>query len=247
MVCKPEQGTPSYTSWELLHSAILRCQACPRLVEHRLQVSEQKRKRFRSEPYWGKPVTGFGDPEARLLLVGLAPGAHGANRTGRVFTGDSSGDWIFEALHRFGFASQPFSTSAGDGMVLHKVFISIACRCVPPQNRPSPEELDRCRPFLFSEIALLTQLQLIITFGRIALDSFWKSAPGGWAVKCEKPAFIHGKMVALPGGKSLLTSYHPSRQNTQTGRLTRDMWYEVFSAARNFLEGESLAAGWRWK
>ena len=215
---------------------IVACDRCPRLRRHCQAVARVKVARFRDQTYWGRPVPGFGDPAARLLVVGLAPGAQGANRTGRLFTGDSSGDWLYEALHRFGFANQPTSTARDDGLELHDCFISAAGRCAPPANRPLPEELDRCRPFLTAELGLLARLKVVITLGGIAHQNYLK-ASGWWArqTPAERPPFGHGCRFDLPGGPILLSSYHPSRQNTNTGRLTRPMWGGIFAEARRVL------------
>jgi uracil-DNA glycosylase family 4 len=177
-------------------------------------------------------VPGFGDPRARLLVVGLAPAAHGGNRTGRVFTGDSSGDWLYEALHRFGFSNQPRSVSRDDGLELSDCYVTAAARCAPPGNRPTREELERCREWLVRELALLDRIRVVIALGRIAREA-WLRASGWWdrLAPRERPAFGHGTVATLPGGMVFIASYHPSRQNTNTGRLTREMWYQPFRAA----------------
>jgi len=227
----------THENWEVLNRAIISCRSCPRLVQNREGVATLKKRQFRDQPYWGKAVTGFGDPLARLLIIGLAPAAHGANRTGRVFTGDSSGDWLFDALYRFGYGSRPDSVSREDGMQLRDTFISAVVRCAPPQNRPSAEELLQCRSYLHSEIHLLSRVRLIITLGRIAMDHYWSLFrtlhPG--ADRIAKPPFLHGGVTLLPNGQWLLTSYHPSRQNTQTGRLTKAMWYDIFTKAKKLI------------
>lgn len=197
-------------------------------------------RRFRDQDYWGRPVPGFGDPNARLLIVGLAPAAHGGNRTGRVFTGDSSGDWLYEALHRFGFASQPHSVSRDDGLTLRDCYINAAVRCAPPANRPLPIELSRCREaWLETELALLHRVSVVVTLGRIALEA-WLAA-SGWRERLPRtarPQFGHGKECGLPDGTLVIASYHPSRQNTNTGKLTRAMWHAVFRRARETVSGE---------
>lgn len=220
-----------------LSRSIVACNRCPRLRRHCRAVARIKVARFRDQAYWGKPVPGFGDPEARLLVVGLAPGAQGANRTGRLFTGDTSGDWLYEALHRYGFASQPTSVSRDDGLRLSDCFISAAGRCAPPGNKPTPAELDRCRPYLSAELALLSRLQVIVTLGGIAHQNFLKAA-GWWArlAPAERPVFGHGRGTVLADGILLLSSYHPSRQNTNTGRLTRSMWHGIFAEVRRVLD-----------
>ena len=222
-----------FRSLEGVRRAIVACEACPRLRAHCEQVAREKRRAYRDETYWGRPVPGWGDPRARLLIVGLAPGAHGANRTGRMFTGDSSGEWLYEALHRERFASQPTSVSRDDGLELRDCWISAAGRCAPPDNKPTPEELDRCRPYLAAELALLPRLRVVLALGRVGHEAFLR-ASGAWEGlgPGARPAFAHGAEGALPGGRVLLSSFHPSRQNTQTGKLTRAMWHEVFARAR---------------
>ena len=205
-------------------------------MAHREDVAAQRKRAYRDWPYWGKPVPGVGDARARLVIVGLAPAAHGANRTGRMFTGDSSGDWLYGALHRFGFASQADSVSRDDGMVLTDCYITAAARCAPPGNRPTQTELDTCQPYLESELQLLRTASVYLVLGHIAHRQ-WMRAAGWWdtlAAK-ERPAFGHGRRHTLPDGRWLLCSYHPSRQNTNTGRLTRRMWHDVFRAARTLL------------
>lgn len=192
-----------------------------------------KKRATREEQYWGRPVPGFGDPAARLLIVGLAPAAHGANRTGRVFTGDSSGDWLYAALHRYGFASRARSISRDDGLELRDAFITSALRCAPPGNKPHTAELERCRPFLQEEMGRLKKVRVVLPLGKIAHDA-WLLA-SGWHGRMEpgsRPRFSHRAETRLPDGKVLLASYHPSRQNTNTGRLTRRMWHAVFARAR---------------
>jgi len=216
--------------------AIVACERCARLRTHCLTIAREKRRAFAGEEYWGRPVPGFGDPEARLHVVGLAPAAHGGNRTGRVFTGDPSGDWLYEALHRHGFASQPHSTGRDDGMRLDGCWISAAGRCAPPDNKPTPEEMDRCRPFLEAEIRLLARVQVVLVLGHVAHVS-WLRASGWWAKLAprERPKFAHGAAHRLDGGVTLLCSYHPSQRNTATGLLTRPMWHSVFARARSLV------------
>jgi uracil-DNA glycosylase family 4 len=187
--------------------------------------------------YWGLPVPGFGDPDARLLIVGLAPAAHGGNRTGRVFTGDSSGDWLYEALHRFGWASQPVSRARDDGMTLTDCYITAAARCAPPDNRPTREELARCRRYLISELEQLRMVKVVLTLGRIGWEN-WLIAAGWWnrLEPRHRPRFQHGEETILPDKTILVASYHPSRQNTNTGRLSRPMWHEVFRRVRTLLD-----------
>lgn len=216
-----------------LERSIVACQRCARLRRHCESVARTKKREFADQPYWGRPVPGFGDPAARLLVVGLAPAAHGGNRTGRVFTGDSSGDWLYEALHRYGFANQPQSVGRDDGMRLTGCWVCAAGRCAPPGNKPAPRELENCRPFLAAEIRLLRQVRVVLTLGRIGHEA-WLRASRWWerTTPGERPAFAHGAEHALAGGVTLLCSYHPSRQNTNTRRLTREMWHAVFARAR---------------
>jgi len=216
---------------------IVACDQCPRLRAHCRRVAREKKREFQDWAYWGKPVPGFGDPAARLLVVGLAPAAHGGNRTGRVFTGDSSGDWLYAALHRFGFANQPTSRRRDDGLRLTDCYVCAAARCAPPGNKPAPAELARCRPYLTDEIAALTALRVVVTLGRIAHEGYLRAA-GVWDAFTpgERPAFGHGTVAPLVGGIVLLSSYHPSRRNTNTGTLTRAMWHAVFRKARRLLD-----------
>jgi len=200
-------------------------------------VARVKKRAFASQSYWGKPVPGWGDPRARLLVVGLAPAAHGANRTGRMFTGDSSGDWLYAALHRFGFASQPHATNRDDGLRLRDCWITAAVRCAPPGNRPLPVELEHCRSYLETELDQLHRLRVVLVLGRIAHDAFLRGA--GWWTRlapASRPRFGHGAIAQLPDGLILLSSYHPSRQNTNTGRLTRAMWHNVFRSMKRLME-----------
>jgi uracil-DNA glycosylase family 4 len=206
---------------------VVACRACPRLVEWREQVAREKVARFRDWDYWARPVPGFGDPHARLLIVGLAPAAHGGNRTGRVFTGDRSGDFLFAALHRCGYASQPHSIDVHDGLELHDCFITAAVKCAPPANKPTPTERDTCRPYLERELEQLRDVTVIVSLGQFG----WDAIASHYAVR-PKPKFGHGAEVALPDGRTLLGSYHVSQQNTFTGKLTLDMLDAVFNRAR---------------
>lgn len=202
------------------------CEACPRLVAWRRQVAADKRAAFRDEQYWGRPVAGFGDPRAAVAVVGLAPAAHGANRTGRIFTGDRSGDWLFASMHRIGLANQPESVSRSDGLRLRGVFVTAAVRCAPPANRPTPEERDNCRPYLEQELALLPRLRVVVALGRFAYDA----VTGLYAVR-PRPRFGHGAEVATPAGTTIVCSFHPSQQNTFTGKLTVEMTDRVLARA----------------
>jgi uracil-DNA glycosylase len=201
------------------------CRACPRLVAWREQVATEKRRAFADEPYWGRPVPGWGDPRPRILVVGLAPAAHGGNRTGRIFTGDRSGDWLFAALYRAGLAALPTSTHAGDGQRLHGVRVVAAVRCAPPDNKPTPAERDTCRPWIDREVAaVLPSVRAVVALGSYAWQAALTSlAAAGVAVPRPRPRFGHAVEVELPGPVFLLGSYHPSQQNTFTGKLTEQM------------------------
>ena len=223
-------------AWVGLETEIIACRKCPRLVAWREQVARTKRRAYRDWDYWGKPVPGFGDPDARVLVVGLAPGAHGANRTGRMFTGDGSGEFLYAALYRAGFANQPQATHREDGLTLRDMFITAVCRCVPPQNKPTAEELANCLPYLQRELDLLPHLRVIVALGRIAFD---------WTLRAYRQrgydlprlAFAHGAVYSLGSGLPwLIASYHPSRQNTQTGRLTPEMFDAIWQKARELAE-----------
>jgi uracil-DNA glycosylase family 4 len=220
----------------LLHQEIIQCQACPRLVKWREQVAHEKRPRFADWDYWARPVPGFGDPAARLVIVGLAPAAHGANRTGRVFTGDRSGDFLFEALHRRGLCNQPRSFSKDDGLVLRDTFILTPLRCAPPDNRPLPVELTRCMPFFDRELALLPRAKVVVALGAIAFDAYLAHAKrlGRNVASGPRPRFAHGA-EHLVGKHVLLASYHVSQQNTQTGRLSPSMFDGVLVRAQTLV------------
>jgi len=212
---------------DALTAEITSCRRCPRLVAWREQVARQRRAAFADQEYWGRPVPGFGDPGARIVFVGLAPAAHGGNRTGRVFTGDRSGDWLFAALWRAGLANQPTSVSMDDGLELHGAYVLAAVRCAPPQNKPTPAERDRCRPFLERELALLTELRVVV-----ALGSFAYQVVAEVLGLRPRPRFGHGVVGTLPGGRSVVCSYHPSQQNTNTRKLTEPMLDAVMHSAR---------------
>jgi len=225
-----------YKTIDRLNEAIVRCRACPRLVDWRESVAKIKRRQYAYCEYWGKPVPGFGDPNARLLIVGLAPAAHGANRTGRMFTGDRSGDWLYNALFTFGFANQPLSTNRDDGLELRDCYITAAVRCAPPANKPSGDEFEHCRPYLLRELLLLKNVRVIIALGKIAFDSVMScSKIRGWDEFSRKPQFKHGDKVKIRENLYLLASYHPSQQNTFTGKLTRRMFHAVFKKAKTLL------------
>ncbi len=227
-------------AWRDLQHDISACQLCPRLLAWQRQVGEEKRRAYRHEDYWARPLPGFGDPAARLLVLGLAPAAHGGNRTGRMFTGDSSADFLISALHRAGFANQPTSRHQHDGLELHDAFISAAARCAPPDNKPLPAELANCRPFLARELVLLPNLRLVLALGQIAFDAWLRllrqqdRLPAPASVPSQR--FRHGLILPFaPPLPILLASYHPSRQNTQTGRLTAAMFDDVLAQARSLL------------
>ncbi len=214
-----------------LSNEIIRCTTCPRLVAWREMVAERKRAAFVDEDYWGKPVPGFGDPDAAVAVVGLAPAAHGANRTGRMFTGDRSGDWLYRSLWRAGFANQPDSTGSGDGLVLTGAWVTSAVRCAPPDNKPSPTERDACATWLDRELDTLAPA-VIVALGGFAYRSVWRYLRDrGLPLPRPRPRFGHGVEVDIDGGPVVLTSYHPSQQNTFTGRLTETMLDDVFTRA----------------
>ncbi|HEX2851445.1 MAG TPA: uracil-DNA glycosylase [Acidimicrobiales bacterium] len=222
-----DSGAGGADSLERVTADIVDCFACPRLVAWREQVAREKRAAFRDETYWGRPVPGFGDPRARVLIVGLAPAAHGGNRTGRVFTGDRSGDWLFAALHRAGYANQPTSVSLDDGLALTGAYIAAAVRCAPPANKPTPVERDTCQPYLEREVALLAGVRVFVALGQFGFDSLCRVL----GVR-PKPRFGHGAEVELDDGRFIVCSFHPSQQNTFTGRLTEAMFDEVFTRVR---------------
>jgi uracil-DNA glycosylase family 4 len=230
------------TSLETARRAIVDCERCPRLREYCLRIGREKRRAFRGDTYWSRPVPGFGDPSASMLLVGLAPAAHGANRTGRVFTGDGrggSGDFLMSALHRAGFANLTTSDQVDDGLRLSGAFIAAAVRCAPPDNKPTPQEIANCRVHLRSEIDALPGIRVVVALGRIAFDGFVQMSESGAARSTPRPRFGHGALWRVAGGITLIGCYHPSRQNTHTGRLTPPMMDDVFRLARR----ELTAAG----
>jgi uracil-DNA glycosylase family 4 len=223
-------------SWlTILNRDVVSCTRCPRLVAYREEVARVKRRAYLDWEYWGKPVPGFGDPNARVLIMGLAPGAHGSNRTGRPFTGDASGNFMYPVLHQTGFASQPTATGRNDGLLLKDLYITAAVRCAPPDNKPLPTELVACSAFLDRELAGLEKVKVVVALGNIGFDAYlnYLKRRGLLASKKEY-VFKHGVRYRMPDGKALLASYHPSNQNTQTGKLTRKMFLEIFQeAARN--------------
>jgi len=225
---------PSPPDLDSVSQAIIACSRCPRLRKHCTRIAAEKRKAFLDEEYWGRPVPGFGDIQARLVIVGLAPAAHGANRTGRIFTGDRSGDWLYRALHKQGFANQPESRERGDGLELRDAWVTCAVHCAPPDNKPLPEEFSACAPHLAAELEALSKTtRVFIALGGLALKSLWLQISPRTGVA---PKFQHGSEIRLPDGRMVLMSYHPSQQNTFTGRLTEPMFDTVFRRAREFLE-----------
>ena len=215
---------------------VIACTLCPRLVAHRIKMAQMKRRAYMDWDYWGKPVPPFGDPDARMLIVGLAPAAHGGNRTGRMFTGDRSGDFLYRALYETGFASQPESRSRDDGQRLTDAYITAAVRCAPPDNKPTPQEFLTCRAYLERELHLLTNLRVVVALGKLAFDSYLNIARDRALIR-SRAAFRFGHAVThqIPGGPVLISSYHPSQQNTSTGKLTAEMLRQVFERARAIL------------
>jgi uracil-DNA glycosylase family 4 len=222
----------------VLNREVIACTRCPRLVAYREQIARDKRRAYREWEYWGKPVPGFGDPDARVLVMGLAPGAHGSNRTGRPFTGDASGNFMYPVLYEVGFASQPTAKDRNDGLTLKNLYITAAARCAPPDNKPTPQELAACAPFLDREIAGLENLKVVVALGKIGFDAYLNFLKRRGVLASKKGyLFKHGANYRMPDGKVLLASYHPSNQNTQTGKLTRKMFVEIFQEAAR-LAGE---------
>jgi uracil-DNA glycosylase family 4 len=235
----------SHSKLAVLQNEIISCSRCPRLVEWREQVAREKVRRFAGEAYWGRPVPSLGESNARLLIIGLAPAAHGGNRTGRVFTGDRSGDWLYRAMYRAGFANQPTSTHRGDGLKLVDAYITAVIHCAPPANKPLPEEVANCRPYLLAELEQLRDVRVIVALGRIAFDTAIANIgleSSGEVKRPARPPFKHGAEFALRGGRVLIASFHPSQQNTFTGKLTEPMLDAVFARARELLNQPATGA-----
>ena len=221
-----------------LNQQVVACIRCPRLVEYREQVAREKRRAYRDWDYWGKPVPGFGDPNARVLVLGLAPGAHGSNRTGRPFTGDASGNFMYPVLYEAGFSNQATVMDRNDGLKLRDLYITAAARCAPPKNKPLPQELANCAPYLDRELQGLTNVRVIVALGRIGFDAYLNYLKRRGRLQGKKTyVFAHGAKYLMPDGKTLLASYHPSNQNTQTGKLTRQMFVRIFKEAERLADG----------
>lgn len=224
------------TPLEQLQQEIINCTRCPRLVVWREGVAKNPPRRYQGEEYWARPIPGFGDPQARVLIVGLAPAAHGGNRTGRVFTGDRSGDWLFRALHKAGFANQPTSTHCNDGLKLNDCYIAATCRCAPPDNKPSDTEIDNCREYLLRELKLLPNVRVLLGLGKIGFDAAFDAARQmNYTSLASRPRFGHGVEVLLSDDFWLVGTYHPSQQNTFTGKLTEPMFDAVFARVRELI------------
>ena len=220
----------------ILHQEVVSCRRCPRLVDHCQTIGRDKRRAYLDWEYWAKPVPGFGDPGARLLILGLAPGAHGSNRTGRPFTGDKSGEFMYPVLHKTGFASQPTAERRDDGLKLLDAYITAAVRCAPPDNKPTPVEIAACAPFLDREISALKNLKVVVALGRIGFEAYLNFLKTNGTISTKKPfLFGHGEHYKMPNGVSLIASYHPSNQNTATGKLTEKMFRAVFEKAKRLI------------
>jgi uracil-DNA glycosylase family 4 len=230
-------------SWlTVLNHEVVSCTRCPRLVTYREEVARVKRRAYLTWDYWGKPVPGFGDPHARVLIMGLAPGAHGSNRTGRPFTGDASGNFMYPVLHETGFASQPTATNRNDGLQLKNLYITAAVRCAPPDNKPLPQELAECSYFLDRELAGLKNVKVVVALGKIGFDAYLNYVQRRGLISSKRTfIFKHGASYRLPDGKVLLASYHPSNQNTQTGKLTREMFVRIFQEAAKLADRKAEA------
>ena len=233
-------GEMTQLKWlDILNRDVEGCTRCARLVSYRQEVARVKRRAYLGWEYWGKPVPGFGDPQARVLVMGLAPGAHGSNRTGRPFTGDASGNFMYPVLHETGFASQPTATDRDDGMELTDLYITAAVRCAPPDNKPLPQELAACSTFLDRELAGLEDVKVVVALGKIGFDAYLNYLKRIGLLSSKKQyVFRHGASYRMPDGKVLLASYHPSNQNTQTGKLTRKMFVEIFQEAARIADRE---------
>jgi uracil-DNA glycosylase len=232
-----ERAEPQWL-WQL-NSEVIACTRCPRLVVYREMVAREKRRAYRECEYWGKPVPGFGDPEARVLVLGLAPGAHGSNRTGRPFTGDASGKFMYPVLHETAFANQPNAADCDDGLELIDLYITAAARCAPPDNKPLPQELANCSSYLDREMEALKNLRVVVALGKIAFDAYLNYLKRrGQLASRKEYVFRHGAKYEMPDGKILLATYHPSNQNTQTGKLTKQMFVKIFEEARNLVSGK---------
>ena len=228
----------SIPKWlKVLNGEVIECVRCPRLVVYREQIAREKRRAYRDHEYWGKPVPGFGDSGASVLVLGLAPGAHGSNRTGRPFTGDASGNFMYPVLYETGFANQPTATDRSDGLVLTNLYITAAARCAPPDNKPLPSELANCAPYLERELEGLKNLRVVVALGKIGFDAYLGYLKRKGVIATRAPyAFGHGATYRMPNGMTLLASYHPSNQNTNTGKLTRPMFVGIFREARRLSE-----------
>jgi uracil-DNA glycosylase family 4 len=231
------EATPRWLSQ--LNREVVACTRCPRLVAYRELIAREKRRAYLDWEYWGKPVPGFGDPNARVLVLGLAPGAHGSNRTGRPFTGDASGTFMYPVLYETGFANQPTATRRDDGLKLKDLYITAAARCAPPDNKPLPQELANCAHYLERELDGLENLKVVVTLGKIAFDAYLNFLKRRGLLQNRKPfIFAHGAMYHMPDGKTLLASYHPSNQNTQTGKLIRPMFVQIFKEAARLADSQ---------
>lgn len=223
-------------AFKVISKEVIACEKCPRLRRHCLKIATEKRRAFANETYWGRPVPGFGKPNANLVIIGLAPAAHGANRTGRVFTGDRSGDWLYRALHKAGFANQPNSSHRDDGLKLHHAYVTATVKCAPPDNKPTPEEIESCLPYLRAELAELKEASVYLALGKIGFDQGWNLFKEKGLTSGPRPEFKHLGEVKLKDGSWLLASYHPSQQNTFTGKLTEPMFDAVFTRAKELTQ-----------
>jgi len=226
-------------SLSTIRQQVISCQRCPRLRAYCARVAKDKRAAYRDEKYWGRPVPGFGDRRARVLVLGLAPGAHGANRTGRMFTGDRSGDFLAAAMHAAGFASIPTSQHARDGLKLRDAYITAVVRCAPPENKPTTREMRQCHSYLEAEVASLSQIRVVVALGKIAFDAYWRLIAEHDVAPRPRPGFAHGYVFRVDGVPALITSYHPSQQNTNTGKLTQPMLADVLSRAKKLADALS--------